>query len=51
MIGAGTAFILYAGLVLIAVLTLHGMALALALVIVLGLAAKTLVEYLRRRLN
>jgi|GEM_PF-3086736 len=51
MIGARTAFCLYGVLVIISVLTLHGTALALALVIVLGLAAKTLVDFLRRRIG
>lgn len=51
MIGAKTAFALYGVLVIIAVLTLHGTALAIALVIVLGLSAKTLVDYLRRRID
>jgi hypothetical protein len=51
MIGAKTAFVLYAVLVVVSVATLHGTALALALVIVVGLAAKTLVDVLRRRLH
>lgn len=51
MIGPKTAFALYALLVVMAVWTLHGTALALALVIVLGLGAKTLVDFLRRRLD
>ncbi len=50
MIGANTAFGLYAVLVVLAILTLHGTALAVALVIVVGLAAKTLVDHLRRSL-
>jgi hypothetical protein len=51
MIGFRTAFGLYALLVILAALTLHGTALALALIIVLGLAAKTLVDFLRRRMD
>jgi hypothetical protein len=51
MIGAKTAFALYAVLVGISVLSLHGTALALALIIVLGLAAKTLLDHLRRRMD
>ena len=51
MIGAKIAFILYGLLVLLAVATLHGTPLALALVIVLGLAAKTMVDHLRRRMD
>lgn len=41
---------LYAVLVVISVLTLKGAALALALIIVLGLAAKSYVHFLRSRL-
>jgi hypothetical protein len=51
MIGAKLAFGLYAVLVIVSIATLHGVALALALVIVLGLAAKTLVDHLRRRMD
>ncbi len=51
MIGFRTALGLYALLVIVAALTLHGTALMLALVIVVGLAAKTLVDYLRRRMD
>jgi hypothetical protein len=49
MIGLKFAFLLYGLLVLISVATLHGTPLALALVIVLGLAAKTMVDHVRRR--
>jgi hypothetical protein len=51
MIGHKTAFALYAALVIVAVVRLHGLALSLTLVIVLGLAAKTLVDFLRRRID
>lgn len=51
MIDAKIAFALYGLLVGAALLTLHGTARALALVIVLGLAAKTLVDYLRKRMD
>lgn len=51
MIGFKTAFALYAGLLVAALLTLHGVALSLALVIVLGFAAKTAVDYFRRRMG
>ena len=51
MINAKLAFGLYALLVAAAVLTLHGTPLMLALVIVFGLAAKTLVDWLRRRME
>jgi hypothetical protein len=50
MINARTAFLLYAVLVLVALLALHGKALAFALLIVLALAAKTYVEHLRRQM-
>jgi hypothetical protein len=51
VIGPKTAFVLYAVLVGVALLRLHGLALSLALVIVLGLAAKTMVDYFRRRMD
>ena len=51
MIGAKAAFALYGVLVLVAVVTLHGTALALGLVIVLGLAAKSVVDYFKRRME
>ncbi len=51
MIDVKIAFILYGLLVIAATLTLHGTALALTLVIVLGLAAKTLVDHLRKRMD
>lgn len=51
MISAKIAFGLYGLLVVLALLTLHGTALALALVIVVGLATKTLVDHLRRRMD
>jgi hypothetical protein len=49
MISARTAFLLYAALALLALLTLKGKYLALGLIIVLALAAKTFVDELRRR--
>lgn len=51
MIGFRVAFGLYASLVIVAALTLRGTALAVALVIVLGLAVKTLLDFLRRRMD
>jgi len=51
MIGARTAAILYAVLAAISIATLHGKVLAFALIIVLGLAVKSYVDYLRRRLQ
>ncbi len=51
MIGIRTAFVLYALLLIAAAVTLHGIALYLALIIVLGLAAKTVVDHFRRRLD
>ena len=51
MIGIRTAFALYALLVLASLLTLKGTPLAVALIIVLGLAAKTYVHHLRSRLE
>ena len=46
-----TAMILFAVLAITSVLTLKGPALALALIIVLGLAAKAYVHHLRSRLE
>ncbi len=51
LIGFRTALVLYALLVVAAVLTLKGAALALALIIVLALAAKSYVHHLRSRLE
>jgi hypothetical protein len=51
MIGAKTAFVLYGLLAGVAVLTLHSTARWVSLVVVLGLAAKTLVDLLRRRME
>lgn len=51
MIGIRTAMLLYALLVGASLTTLKGTPLALALIIVLGLAAKSYVHYLRRRLE
>jgi hypothetical protein len=51
MIGGKTAFVLYAMLIAFAVKTLKGTALIIAIVIVLGLAVKSYLDYLRRRLE
>ena len=51
MITGRVAAILYAALVALSIATLHGKALAFALIIVLGLAVKSYVDYLRRRLQ
>lgn len=51
LIGIRTAMLLYAFLVLASVLTLKGPALALALIIVLGLAVKSYVHHLRSHLE
>ncbi len=48
MIGPKTAFVLFALLIGFAVVKLHGTPLTIALVIVLGLAAKAGVEYYKR---
>jgi hypothetical protein len=50
MISARTAFLLYAAVAGVALLILKGKPLALALIIVFALAAKTYVDELRRRL-
>jgi len=47
VIGFRTALILYAVLLIFSFVTLKGMALAIALLIVLALAAKSWVHYLR----
>ncbi len=49
VIGARTAFLLYGLLVVVAFLTLRGKALALALIIVGAVAAKSLLHWLRER--
>jgi hypothetical protein len=51
MITGRIAAVLYAALVAISVATLHGKALAFALIVVLGLAVKSYIDYLRRRLQ
>ncbi len=51
LIGFRTAIFLYALLVIASALTLKGTALALALIIVLGLAAKSTVHYFRSKLE
>jgi hypothetical protein len=51
MISGRIALVLYAALVAISIATLHGKALAFALIVVLGLAVKSYVDYLRRRLQ
>jgi len=51
MISGRIASVLYAALAVISIATLHGKALAFALIIVLGLAVKSYIDYLRRRLE
>ncbi len=51
MIPGRVAAVLYAVLVAVSIATLHGKALAFALIIVLGLALKSYLDYLRRRLQ
>jgi hypothetical protein len=51
MISLRTALVLYAVLVAISIATLHGKALVFALIVVLGLAVKSYIDYLRRRLQ
>jgi len=51
MIKGYVAAVLYAVLMAISIATLHGKALAFALIIVLGLAVKSYLDYLRRRLQ
>jgi hypothetical protein len=51
VIGPRTALVLYAVLVLFAIATLKGRALAIALFIVLGLAVKSWVGHVRDRLG
>ncbi len=51
LIGPKTAALLFAGLTVVVLLTLHGKPLWIALAIIFGLAAKSYVEYLRRRLE
>jgi len=51
MITGRIAAVLYAALAGISIATLHGKALAFALIIVLGLALKSYLDYLRRRLQ
>jgi len=51
MISGRIALVLYAALAAISIATLHGKALAFALIVVLGLAVKSYIDYLRRRLQ
>jgi hypothetical protein len=51
MISGRIALVLYAVLAAISIATLHGKALVFALIVVLGLAVKSYVDYLRRRLQ
>ena len=51
MIGLRTAMILFAILIAASFATLHGVALAVALIIVLALAAKAWVHHLRSRIE
>jgi hypothetical protein len=51
MIGARTAFLLYAALIGASFLLLTGMPRIIALIVVFGLAAKSYVDFLRRRMG
>lgn len=51
LIGPKAALVLFIVLVVLAILKLTGKALVIALAIILGLAAKSFVEYLRRRIE
>jgi cell division protein FtsX len=51
IIGAKTAFLLYAVLIGFAIATLKGTALAIAVIIVLAVAVKSYIDYLRQRLE
>jgi hypothetical protein len=51
MIGPRTAFLLYAALVGASFVFLKGTPRALALVVVFGLAAKSYIDFLRRRMG
>jgi hypothetical protein len=51
VIGIGTAFALYLVLALWSITTLKGIALAFALIVIGGLAAKTYIHFLRSRIE
>ena len=51
VIGLGTAFVLYLVLALWSIATLKGIALAFALIVIGGLAAKTYIHFLRSRIE
>jgi hypothetical protein len=51
IIGARTAFLLYAALVGAAFALLTGTPRAIALIVVFGLAAKSYIDFLRRRMG
>ena len=51
MIGPRTAAVLYAALIAVALATLHGKARTFALIIILALAVKSYIDYLRRRME
>ncbi len=51
MIGPRTAFLLYAALVGACVVLLKGTPRAIALIVVFGLAAKSYIDFLRRRMD
>ena len=51
VISIGTALVLYGGLAAWSVATLKGVALALALIIIAGLAVKSYVHFLRGRME
>lgn len=51
MISIGTALVLFAVLAVLSVITLRGIALALALIVIGGLAIKSYVHFLRSRIE
>ncbi len=51
VIGFGTALVLFALLAAWSILTLRGVALAFALIVIAGLAIKSYVHFLRRRIG
>ncbi len=51
MIGIWAAMILFAVLLIIALVTLHGVPLLIALLIVVALAVKSILHYLRSRIE
>ena len=51
VIGIGTALVLFAVLAVLSILTLKGIALAFALIVIGGLAIKSYVHFLRSRIE